>query len=259
MKKEVRTEILLGSVLLMLFLISFYNFLKSRDDSQGIKQNRIYDESWDADDTKESMGSGENRISEGESVSLNNEKAGELHEPGAEGEAESRKNVASNEVKISENTKLYVVNLSHNSALKKMNVKMNSMCLEMGFTEFRNLLETSPMTVLTQEVYELIPEYQPGTDTVTLLNFDREQIVLGITCGKTQVEDVKTLFNYLAIVDGTNLTIYQIDDANDYTTIYFECKAEDLNIPPNLLQSLESGIYFHDEKELYNFLESYTS
>ncbi len=113
--------------------------------------------------------------------------------------------------------------------------------------------------VLTEKVYELIPDYDPKLDQVTILTFRPDKVILGITCGQRQDTKVKSEFEYLAMVENNILKVFRIDECNEYTTVYFECKEEDMDFPKSLLEILNKGTSFRDDDELYNFLESYSS
>lgn len=59
---------------------------------------------------------------------------------------------------------------------------------------------------------------------------------------------------YLAEQDG-KIVVYQADQ----TTIYFETSIATDSLPQTLLDELSDGICFTTEKELYEFLENYSS
>lgn len=218
-KKGIRTEILLGSVLLLLFVFSFLSFLSMKN-----KENEY------------------NMEKEAKQMKL-----------------QEKKESSVSETKITTETVIKLIDLDTKKVYGTINVEKNSKCLEMTFTEFRQLLKADPRSVLTDSVYQLIPGYDFEQNKISILSFHEQEIILGISCGKDHSLEIKSGFEYFAIVDGSVFTVYHIDCFNDYTTIYFTCKEEDLHLPDDIRGKLEFGLYFEDEAAMYNFLESYSS
>ena len=91
-------------------------------------------------------------------------------------------------------------------------------------------------------------ETKPKENVITTENdISKEQSV-------TISQEYITCLFYIKEKDG-RLIVYE----SKSDQIYMETSIEISSLPYDLLEKLESGIYFESERELYDFLESYSS
>lgn len=89
-----------------------------------------------------------------------------------------------------------------------------------------------------------------GLKAFELVKFASDEVVLRKTYRMEETMD-----EYYAVMENGYVTIY----LKDKTTIYDYTDIAAADLPDYMVQSLESGFYFRGLKELYEFLETYSS
>ncbi len=256
MKNRLRTGMVLGSILILLFIVSFYNFLQVRTKEKDMdEQKQVREFVREANLAEDPLLGAE--VENDTNLDLKYGEDDITH--GINSQNKDEKRQVSTLEKITEHTKLKLVGMNTFDERNIVNVTMNSTCFEMGFTEFSEYLNTHKMEVLTEKVYELNNAFDPRVDSVTILSFGTSDVILGISCGKTRYQEINPCFDYLGIVDGEVIYVYHLLGEQGEKAVYMNCELTEYNFPDEILKKLENGVFFQDEKELYNFLESYSS
>jgi hypothetical protein len=71
---------------------------------------------------------------------------------------------------------------------------------------------------------------------------------------ETEISNDKN-YKYKIVEEEGRLTVYE----TTYETIFIETAIETNLLPENTQKDLEDGIYFESDKDMYDFLESYSS
>lgn len=257
MKNRLHTGKVLGFILILLFMVSFYNFLQVRAKKEEMdqqKQDRKQMHEILAVQDAQSKQDLDNTDKNAKMDDITSDMKQDLKQ-----ENEEEKHPVVSLERITAQTTLKLVGLDASDKRNTVNVTMNSACFEMGFSEFSEYLKDHLMEVLTEKVYELNKTFDPYLDPVTILVFGSKNVVLGISCGQTGCEEINSGFDYYCIVENENLYVYQIKNELKERSIYMKCELTEYNFPVEIVMRLENGVFFKDEKELYNFLESYSS
>ena len=106
------------------------------------------------------------------------------------------------------------------------------------------------------------PEEQNGTEFVEMLPVESDpgQIESRLELSRTEDgrepenESIDT-YQYKLVNDNNYVTVYQLpeNELYEYTDVIMDI------LPVELQEEIHQGKYLKDEKELYNFLENYTS
>lgn len=89
-----------------------------------------------------------------------------------------------------------------------------------------------------------------GLKAFELVKFSREEVVIRKTFQKDEKKD-----GYYAMAENGYVIIYLADR----TTIYDYTDIAETELPEYLLENMKKGIYFEGIRELYEFLETYSS
>lgn len=162
----------------------------------------------------------------------------------SESQFEIMTQTAYNEIKISNLTviKLQTYDLNNNTfEEEKINTPVNF--LGMGRSDL----------LLYMQEYLKEPDKEDikrGLKAFELVKFSNDEVVLRKTYQMEEVMD-----EYYAVLENGYVTIYLKDES----TIYDYTDIAEADLPDYLVLSLKNGLHFHGLKELYEFLETYSS
>ncbi|MBR5508970.1 MAG: hypothetical protein IKV59_02835 [Lachnospiraceae bacterium] len=104
------------------------------------------------------------------------------------------------------------------------------------------------------------PEEQNGTVLVEMLPVESKPGQIESRFDRTNVDENQELeqtanYQYKLVNDNNYVTVYQLpeNELYEYTDVIMDV------LPVELQEEIHNGKYLKDERELYNFLENYTS
>lgn len=174
-----------------------------------------------------------------------------LHEPNNETEAETPmavnniKQAGLNEIKITNITeiRMQIYDLNNNTVSdEKINTPVEFLEME------RDDLIAYMKTYLNNPSEE---DLKRGLISFELVQFSREEVVMRKTYDKVETEET----GYYGIIENGYVTIYE----SDLNSIYDYTDIAAISLPENVKQELSDRMDFQNIKELYEFLETYSS
>lgn len=91
---------------------------------------------------------------------------------------------------------------------------------------------------------------EPLPEETLVAEFESEETIMS-----TESMAIREPYEYVLVLKDGFLVVY----LKDKKTVLFETNIREEDLNENILKRLEAGVYLTDDKELYDFLESYSS